>query len=284
MDIQYTDLTQSDIPILTPIMKAAFDEDTRMHTALSEDGPWGYDTGELLFTLLQEKQAVSKVIWCEKKRIGEYTVLKDGKTYTLDMFFIDPKAASKGIGTAVFQDIEKAYPDAEQWNVETPAYSARNRHFYEKCGFKVIREKTYSDGAKSLIFEKKKLSVLEYREERDYEAILQTCRAEKWESFCTAAKEEYKTALKNSVTYTAFLGETFCGYIRCLTDGVFTTYCCEIVVSEKYRHRGIGKALIQKIKALYPSCCMDVLSDNDGFYQANDFLLLCSGMRRLAKK
>ncbi len=282
MKIEYTDLKPSEIQALTPLMKAAFDEDTRMHTNLLEDGPWGYDTGELLHCLLEEKQAISKTIWCEKERIGEYTVIPKGTVYTLDMLFIDPKYASKGIGTAVLKDIEKAYPDAEQWNVETPAYSTRNRHFYEKCGFKVVREKTYSDGAKSLIFEKYMISIQKYREERDYEAILQDCKREKWSWI--DRKEQYKIALKNSVTYTAWLGEKHCGYIRCLTDGAFTIYCCEVVVREEYRRRGIGKALVAAVKNQYPSCCMDVLSDNDPFYQENGFLLLGSGMRKLSDR
>ncbi len=57
MIISYEDLKTEDIPLLTPMMKAAFDEDTRMHTDLSEDGPWGYDTGELLAKLPKQRNA-----------------------------------------------------------------------------------------------------------------------------------------------------------------------------------------------------------------------------------
>ena len=50
MILTYKILEQSDIPELTSIMKAAFDADTKMHTDLEEDGPNGYDNGELLYT------------------------------------------------------------------------------------------------------------------------------------------------------------------------------------------------------------------------------------------
>lgn len=39
----------------------------------------------------------------------------------------------------------------------------------------------------------------------------------------------------------------------------------------------------KKLMKKYPTCCIDVLSDNDSFYQANDFIILCNGMRRLPK-
>lgn len=48
MILTYKKLEQSDIPELTPIMKAAFDADTKLHTDVEEDGPNGYDNGELL--------------------------------------------------------------------------------------------------------------------------------------------------------------------------------------------------------------------------------------------
>jgi GNAT superfamily N-acetyltransferase len=152
MQIIYKNLEYKDIPILTPIMKAAFDEDTRMHTELLADGPPGYDTGKLLEKLLQTEDTVSKVILCDEQVIGEYTVSKKKDVLTLEMFFIDPKYSSQGIGFRIWKDIKQIYPEAIKWYVETPDYSIRNRHFYEKCGFKVIKEKVYENGAKSIIF------------------------------------------------------------------------------------------------------------------------------------
>lgn len=155
MKITYKNLTYEDIPMLTPIMKCAFDEDTKMHTNLSEDGPPGYGTGELLEKRLQLLNAVSKVIYADGQMIGEYTILCENDIFYLDMLFIDPQYASKGIGTMVWNDIEKEYKDAKIWILETPEYSIRNHHFYRKFGFQVIKEFVYPDGAKSLVFEKR---------------------------------------------------------------------------------------------------------------------------------
>lgn len=168
MEITYKDLEGKDIPSLTPIMKAAFDEDTRMHTELLADGPAGYDTGELLERLLKKENSISRVISCDGRVIGEYTIIKDGGSFTLDLFFLDPEYASRGIGTIVWNHIEQSYPEAGSWYLETPSYSTRNRHFYEKCGFRAVRENTCGDGAKSLVFVKRIASGTVQKDFRGY--------------------------------------------------------------------------------------------------------------------
>lgn len=152
MKIEYKNLEFQDISLLTPIMKAAFDEDTRMHTGRPEGGPRGYNTGALLEKLLKAGNAVSKVILRDGHMVGAYTILKGDEVYTLDLLFIAPAHASAGIGSAVWENIEKMNGEAMIWYVETPAYSMRNRHFYEKCGFKLVRENTYEDGEKSVTY------------------------------------------------------------------------------------------------------------------------------------
>lgn len=285
MILTYKKLEQGDISELTPIMKAAFDADTRMHTDLEEDGPNGYDNGELLLKLMRLENAESKVIYADDKMVGGYTVIKDKDIYTLDMLFISPFCASKGIGTRVWQDIEKEYTEAKTWMLETPDYSKRNHHFYEKCGFKKIKEHSFEGGGKSFVFIKHvkryPIELQEYVEERDYNHILESCRKEHWEKFYTSKKEIYVQALKKSITYVAYEGDAYCGYIRCITDGIFTIYCCEIIIDDEYKRKGVGRLLIEKVREQYPTCCMDVLSDNDSFYQANDFLLLCNGLRKV---
>ena len=59
--LTYKKLEESDIMELTPIMKAAFDMDTKLHTDLEEDGPKGYDNGELLKRLMNLSNTESVV-------------------------------------------------------------------------------------------------------------------------------------------------------------------------------------------------------------------------------
>ena len=80
--ITYKHLEKQDIVTLTPIMKAAFDQDTKLHTDLMEDGPRGYDTGELLEKKLVSPKAKSMVILDDDNIIGEYTITKNNAIYT----------------------------------------------------------------------------------------------------------------------------------------------------------------------------------------------------------
>lgn len=72
----------------------------------------------------------------------------------------------------------------------------------------------------------------------------------------------------------------YCGIVRCITDGSFTIYCCEIIVDSEFRGRGIGTGLLRIVQEQWPACSIDVLSDNDAFYKANGVLVLCNGMRK----
>jgi len=47
-NLVFEDFKESDVEILTPIMKGAFDRDMHIHTGEPEGGPPGYDNGSLL--------------------------------------------------------------------------------------------------------------------------------------------------------------------------------------------------------------------------------------------
>lgn len=125
------------------------------------------------------------------------------------------------------------------------------------------------------------IEILPYEEARDFEAILAACVEENWVKFYTTKKEFFRQALKTSESYVAYENGVFCGFTRCITDGFFTVYCCEIIVNKEFRRRGVGRQLLKTVMDKYPTCSMDVLSDNDEFYKANDFMILCNGMRKV---
>lgn len=131
---------------------------------------------------------------------------------------------------------------------------------------------------------KSDIAITLYEEDRDFESVIESCRAENWTKFFGEKKEAFRQALRCSVTYTAYCDNRYCGFIRCITDAVFTVYCCELIVDSAYRRMGIGRKLIETVSDQYPGCCIDVVSDNDSFYQANDFMVLGSGMRRCSQK
>lgn len=63
MNLTFEPIKEQDIETLTTIMKAAFDDDTRMHTDLQADGPKGYDNGSLIRRLLALENSVSERLY-----------------------------------------------------------------------------------------------------------------------------------------------------------------------------------------------------------------------------
>jgi len=154
--IVYAKISHEDYDILTKIMTEAFNEDTRIHTNLKEDGPKGYNDGRLIRILNESVNYESYEIIYNDNIIGGYTIeILPNYEYRLEMLFIDPLYRGNHFGSNVWSHIEKEYPDAKKWTVETPSYSKRNHYFYiRKCGFTFKEEKVYENGEKSIIFEK----------------------------------------------------------------------------------------------------------------------------------
>lgn len=152
--ITYEKITEADYDILTECMREAFNEDTRMHTELEKDGPWGYADGSLIRLLNTKEGYISEKICVDGVIVGAYTIVPGTEAYTLEMLFLHPQRKCKGMGLEVWKHMEENYANAEKWVLETPDYSKRNHHFYEKCGFHFEKENVYEDGSKSWVFVK----------------------------------------------------------------------------------------------------------------------------------
>ena len=56
----------------------------------------------------------------------------------LDLLYVKSEAQSKGLGKAIWFEIEKKYPDTKVWETCTPYFERRNIHFYVNiCGFHI---------------------------------------------------------------------------------------------------------------------------------------------------
>ncbi len=136
--IEYEEILEEDYEVLTDIMTLAFNDDTVMHTSMTEDGPSGYNNSTLLKKLNEKKNSVSRKISVNKEVVGAYTVSYEGTDYTLEMLFINPKYKNMQLGHRVWKDIETEFSKAGRWFLSTPSYSRRNIYFYSnKCGFKI---------------------------------------------------------------------------------------------------------------------------------------------------
>lgn len=57
----------------------------------------------------------------------------------LDFLFVKYGTQSKGIGKAIWNQVEKLHPQTKVWETCTPYFEKRNIHFYvNKCGFHIV--------------------------------------------------------------------------------------------------------------------------------------------------
>lgn len=155
MNIVYERISDADVEELAPIMKRAFDEDSIRH--LGEiGGPPGYDNGDFIRKWYLTSGADAYKILLDDRIIGGFCVFANRGARFLGNIFLDTDCQDKGIGSQVWRDIEKRYPDTKKWRTETPGFSKRNHNFYvNKCGFKVVKiEHPKDDRESSYCFEK----------------------------------------------------------------------------------------------------------------------------------
>ena len=72
--------------------------------------------------------------------VGGAIVAIDEKTNHnhLDLLYVKCGTQGKGIGKAIWFEIEKRYPDTKVWETCTPYFEKRNLHFYVNvCGFHI---------------------------------------------------------------------------------------------------------------------------------------------------
>jgi len=132
---------ESDIPLLIPLMREAFDEDSRIHLHVTKGGPEGYDNGDFLRKWFLHPKATPYVIMEGEKAIGGVNlwIRPDGNNF-LGCIFLGPAYENHGYGLKVWQMVEALYPETVSWKTETPIFSHRNHNFYiNKCHFKCVQ-------------------------------------------------------------------------------------------------------------------------------------------------
>jgi hypothetical protein len=140
-ELCFDQISEDDIALLTPIMKRAFDEDTRTHTDLDSDGPTGYDDGSFLRKWIHKPRSISYKILADSKLIGCFVITSKNEDINyLEMLFLDPDTRNNNYGYIVWSFIESEFSKTRVWRTSTPGYSKRNQNFYiNKCGFQVDR-------------------------------------------------------------------------------------------------------------------------------------------------
>lgn len=155
--ISFINIEEKDIEELIPIMKCAFDEDSKIHLG-EEGGPEGYDNGEFIrkWGLSKESEAYKILLDNETIGLAILWINNETKENFLGNIFIEVNHQNEGLGEAIWNMIEEKFTYTKVWRTETPGFSKRNHYFYVmKCGFKIIKINNPKDKYESnYIFEK----------------------------------------------------------------------------------------------------------------------------------
>jgi GNAT superfamily N-acetyltransferase len=93
-------------------------------------------------------------------------------------------------------------------------------------------------------------------------------------------------SIKNSICFGVYFENKQIGFARCVTDYCTVYWLCDVIIDEKYRGQGLGKALIHHIvehKDL--KSLMGILSSRDakGLYEKYGFKLSTNGFMLKSK-
>ena len=90
---------------------------------------------------LNEKGVIAYKAVVDGQMVGGAVVVIDEKTQHnhLHLLYVKYGTQTKGIGYAIWSEIEKLHPNTKVWETCTPYFEKRNIHFYlNKCGFHIV--------------------------------------------------------------------------------------------------------------------------------------------------
>lgn len=145
--------TPADYPTLAQAGREAFAADKQRYGI----GPSIYENPAFLLPLLAKNDGTVQKLLAGETLIGVAITIETAPgTRRLGCLCLPPKWQGRGYGAQALQLLEAMYPTAKTWMLDTPADSERNRHFYEKAGYRVVGEST-PPGAPTLVLLEKQV-------------------------------------------------------------------------------------------------------------------------------
>ena len=104
------------------------------------DCPPEYDSVEWHKHMAQEGHLYQAMIG--KDIVGAAVIFPDEtkNSVYIGRIFIDSVYHRKGYGIRLMECIEKNYPFAAEFDLDTPIWNVRTKAFYEKLGYQIIKE------------------------------------------------------------------------------------------------------------------------------------------------
>ena len=116
----------------------AFETDVNVGGAKG-DCPPEFDSIEWHGQMAQERHLYAAMIG--KDLVGAAIVFPDeqAKSVYVGRIFIDSVYHRKGYGTRLMDCVERLFPWATEFNLDTPCWNKRTNAFYERLGYRVIK-------------------------------------------------------------------------------------------------------------------------------------------------
>lgn len=152
MDIRIEAATEADAEALVRAQIAAFHHDDVIHPGVGVGGPPGYDSPEDMRHKMHAGRCYKIVV--DGQIAGGFVLFVDPPREThVGVIFIDPAYQNQGIGAQAMRFIEQQHP-ADRYTLDTPQWATRNQHFYEKLGYRRVREFIDEDNMAMIAYEK----------------------------------------------------------------------------------------------------------------------------------
>ena len=139
MTLQFMKAGTSDALVLNAISRLAFDSDTEVG-APSAGGPPGYMS--LKYHIKMAKSGHLFKLTQNGLILGGAVLFRNGDTLNIGRIFIDPQHFRKGYGTCMMREIEKLFPDARVFTLDTPVWNIRTNAFYIRLGYSEVKRDT----------------------------------------------------------------------------------------------------------------------------------------------
>ncbi len=136
MSLQFVKAGTSDALTLTGISKRSFNSDALIGGPAS-GGPPGYMS--VPFHTKMARQGHLYKLTEEGLIVGGAILFLKNDILNVGRIFVAPEHFRKGYGIFMMQEIEKMFPEAKEFTLDTPVWNARTNTFYAKLGYKEIK-------------------------------------------------------------------------------------------------------------------------------------------------
>ena len=136
MNLRFVKAGTSDALTMTGISKRSFNSDALIGGPLS-GGPPGYMS--VPFHTKMARQGHLYKLTEQGLIVGGAILSLKNDILNVGRIFVAPEHFRKGYGIFMMQEIEKMFPEAKEFTLDTPVWNARTNTFYAKLGYKEIK-------------------------------------------------------------------------------------------------------------------------------------------------